>query len=136
MQGFKGSLHKRRPFLRRSFQYEVFKPLIVIFFRIIKKILILFSSQKFSSKRMFLSFKSSAVRIQLLWDIWIFLSSELWWLYSNWKFHMFLFFCTKIGVNEFLHPHQKLYSRYWLDSCIYISYKYGCPCYCCYLCCN
>lgn len=24
---------------------------------------------------------------------------------------MFLFFCTKIGVNEFLHPHQKLYSR-------------------------
>ena len=24
---------------------------------------------------------------------------------------MFLFFCTKIGVNEFLHPHQKLYSQ-------------------------
>lgn len=23
---------------------------------------------------------------------------------------MFLFFCKKIDVNEFLHPHQKLYS--------------------------
>ncbi len=27
---------------------------------------------------------------------------------------MFLFFCKKIDVNEFLHPHQKLYSHFYV----------------------